>query len=98
VGLRGSSEAIPEQRSNYRVPDVEDGTDVWMVESQGCTRLAVESLAHRLIRQSIGQYFDRNIPPESSVASLVHFAHPTRAEGRQDFVGSEFVAGRERRL
>jgi hypothetical protein len=37
---------------------------------------------------------DSSIQP--GIGSAIHFAHPARTEGRDDFVWSEFVAGRKR--
>jgi len=35
---------------------------------------------------------------EARIERLVHLAEATRADGRQDFVGAEFVAGRQGHL
>ena len=67
-------------------PDIEDGADLGMVESRGCTGLAVETFPRQLIPESIGQDFDRDIPPESRVAGLVHLTHATGTYRHHDLV------------
>ena len=39
--------------------------------------------------------FDGDFTVHTRIAGTVHFAHPARANQRQDFVGAEFVACRE---
>jgi hypothetical protein len=40
--------------------------------------------------------FDGNIAIQTRIAGFVHLSHATRANAREDFVGSEFVACRKR--
>ena len=42
--------------------------------------------------------FDGDGAVEAGVIGLVNVTHPSRADGREDFIGAEFVAGRERHL
>jgi hypothetical protein len=43
-----------------------------------------------------GKNFDRNVASEASVARAVDLAHAASAGGRQNLVGAELGAGRER--
>ena len=42
------------------------------------------------------QDLDCDVAAQSSVPCFVHFTHAAGAEGRNDFVRAEFLAGRER--
>src|SRR5271163_247367 len=46
--------------------------------------------------QSFGQYLDGYVPIQPGVARLVYLTHPAGANGRNNLVGAEFVACRER--
>jgi len=54
--------------------------------------------APKSITELFGRSLDCDDAVEAGVASLPHFAHPTGADGREDFVGAEFVAWLERHL
>jgi hypothetical protein len=41
------------------------------------------------------QDLDRHLPAQLGVLGAIHFAHATRANGREDFVRAEFVAWRK---
>ena len=59
-------------------------------------RLAFEAGQRRLIlRQTRGQHLHRNLAVQLRVARTVHLTHPARADGCDDFVGTETSAGRE---
>jgi len=50
----------------------------------------------KLKREGFGQDFQRHVALQLGIARAIDFAHAARAEGREDFVGAEFVAGSER--
>jgi hypothetical protein len=59
-------------------------------------RFAFQSRAPSgVVRDAVRQQFDGNVAIEPRVAGLVDLAHPTRAEGGENFIRSEARAGRE---
>ena len=65
-----------------------------MLERGNGAGLALEPRAPLRIRRHVGrQHFDRDRPIEPRVAGLVDFAHPARAEQREDLVRAEAHAG-----
>ena len=44
----------------------------------------------------VGQDLQRDVALQCAVASAIHFAHPAGPEDRENFVGAEASAGRER--
>src|ERR1039458_8931325 len=48
--------------------------------------------------QMPGQHLDGYLPAEFGVLGAVHLAHTAGADGGEDFVRAEFVAGRERHV
>lgn len=42
--------------------------------------------------------FNRDIPAEPCIPGLPHLAHASRTDPRDDLVGAEFVAGRDRHI
>ena len=57
-------------------------------------RLPLEAFTQSWIfRKMLGKDFDRHCAIEASVFRLVDFAHPARAERRQDFIGAESSSG-----
>jgi hypothetical protein len=70
--------------------DVEQRTDVRMVEARDRAGLALEARAHvRLRREVLRQHLDGDVAPEPRVARPVDFSHAAGAERRNDFLGSE---------
>jgi hypothetical protein len=41
------------------------------------------------------EHFDRDVTAEAAVARAIHLAHAARAEGRENFVGTESGSGSE---
>ncbi len=50
----------------------------------------------RIVRKRFGQDFDGHVAPELGVVRLVHFAHPARTDERDNLVGSQMCASRQR--
>jgi len=65
--------------------------DVWVIQRRDRARLPLESF-----RRLILGYFDSDNSVQPSIAGLVHFAHPTGADGLEDFVGAEPRSDHER--
>lgn len=42
------------------------------------------------------QYLDREVPSQPRVPGAIHLAHPSRANSRHDFVGTELRTRQER--
>ena len=64
-----------------------------MIERRNGLRLALEAFAELRCGD-----FDRNITTDAGIARFPHLSHSTLADGREDFVRAEFVAGLERHL
>ena len=60
-------------------------------------RVTLETLAQlRLIREMLGQYFNRDRPFQACVAGLVDLAHAACANRRKDLEGAEMRADGQR--
>lgn len=81
----------------------------WCATPVHCTRRRIQRSQHLgfpfksghilgIAGQRRGQDLDSDVAIELAVAGAVDLTHAASAEGRDDFVGSEFVAGRERHL
>ena len=67
-----------------------------MIERGGRVRLALEAPEPLGIgRQRRGQHLDRDVAPEPRVAGAIDLAHSTRAERRDDLVGTQARSGGE---
>ena len=74
--------------------DIVDGADIGVVERRGGPRFTLKPLQRlRRRRDPVRQHFDRHHPFETRVRGPIHFAHPSGAEGADDFVGAEASAG-----
>ena len=62
-----------------------------MIQCGNGLRLALKTLAKLSSRD-----FDRDIAIQPRIARSIHLAHSARADGRKDFVRTEFVAYRQR--
>ena len=69
-------------------PDIVNLADIGMIQRRNGLRLTLEAFA-----ELSGGDFDRNVALQTRVAGSVHLSHATGADGRQDFVGAEFVTG-----
>ncbi|HTB13421.1 MAG TPA: hypothetical protein VK752_17690 [Bryobacteraceae bacterium] len=69
-------------------PDVVDLADVRMIQRGDGAGFALKSFS-----EFFGGNFDGDDSVESGVAGFPHFAHPAGADGRENFVRAEFVAG-----
>ena len=49
-----------------------------------------------VVCETLGQDLDCHVTVQPGIPGAIHFAHATRAEGRQDLVGSETRAGGQR--
>src|SRR3989442_8655049 len=50
----------------------------------------------RIVRERVGQNLPREVAIQLAVAGAVDLSHASRADEREDFVGAEASAGRER--
>ena len=67
-----------------------NGGDVRMVQRREHLRLALEARhALGVVGERLGQDFDRDVAAELGVVRAVDLAHATRADGSEDFVGSQ---------
>ena len=70
-----------------------NGQDVRVRERCNRLRLVFEPVQRfRIVRGSLGHDLDRHLAPEPRVARPVNFAHPPRAERRNDLIRSEAIA------
>ncbi len=77
--------------------DVVEGADVGMVEGGGGAGLTLEARAAvGVLGEVRGQDLDGDGAVQARVARAVDLAHPARAKGREDLVGTEARSGRER--
>ena len=81
------------------IAHIVDGDDIGMIQRGDGARFEFEALAAHGIVGHVGrQDLQRDVASEARIAGAIHFTHAARAEGRDDFVGAEVVAGRERHL
>jgi hypothetical protein len=79
--------------------DVVDREDVRMIQRRGRAGFLVESReASRVAGEGQWQYLDRDVTNEPRVPRPIDFAHAARAQGREDFVGTEAGAGSESQM
>ncbi len=69
---------------------VEQRADVGVVEGGDREGLVAEALLEGFLRD-----LDRDGPLQPGVAGLVHLAHPARAHGAHDLVGTKACSGRD---
>ena len=74
-------------------PDVVEMADVGVVERGNGTGFTGKPLGEL----GVGN-FDRDIPIQTGIVGAIHLAHATLADEREDLVGAEFVACRERHM
>ena len=73
--------------------DVVQGTDVRVIELRDCSGFLFEPAASiRVLRRQARQDLQGDDPPEAGIASAIDFAHPTRADRRQNLVGAKLQA------
>jgi hypothetical protein len=73
-----------------RFADVVQRADVRMIQRRDRARFTVEAVAQlRIGRERRWQNFDRDRAIEPRVARPIHFAHPARANERDDFVDTK---------
>ncbi len=91
-------EIFHHQKINFvSVSGVVERADVGMIQAGDRFCLAVEALAQfRAAGEMSGENLDGDDALEASIAGLIHFSHPARTDGGEDFIGSEFGARRER--
>jgi hypothetical protein len=65
--------------------------DVGVVERSNRTGFTGKALGELLIG-----HFDRDIPIQPGIVGAVHLSHAAFADGRDDFIGAEFISGRKR--
>src|SRR5687768_6314498 len=68
-----------------------------MIERRRGSRFVLEAAARRRVANQLrGDDLQRNIAAQSCIPSAIDLAHAADAEQRQDFVGAETGAGRQR--
>ena len=77
--------------------DVVERANVRVVQAGDGLRLALEPLLEIGVRgDMLGEDFDGDRAVQAGVARFVHFAHPARAEWREDLIGAELRPGVKR--
>ena len=72
------------------VADVVEDADVGMIEAGDGLRFAFEPLAEYGVPGKVrGQNLNGDGSIETRIFGAIHFAHPTRADGRHNLVGSK---------
>ena len=67
-----------------------DAADVRMIQRGECLRFALEARDALGIRdEHIRQHLDRDVAFQLRVPRAIHLAHPTRADGAEDFIRAE---------
>jgi hypothetical protein len=67
-----------------------DRSDIRVIEGGEHLRFAPEARETiRIARKRVGQHFQRDLAIELQVTCAIHLAHAARAEGRQNFIGTE---------
>ncbi len=79
--------ALDELHHQIIRPDIVKLADVGMVQGRHRSGFLLETLGELFFRN-----LDRDDAIEARVAGLIHLAHSARADGSQDFVGSQFVS------
>jgi len=78
---------------SFLLADVVERIDVRMIQISDSTCFALESMTQfGSAGEMIGQDFDCNYAIKTGVFCAVHLAHPTRTNGREDFVGAQVLA------
>jgi hypothetical protein len=87
--------ALDEFHHQRALLDAIHGSDIGMIQRGQYLRFALKA-RHilRIVSQRRGEDFDGDVAIQLTIAGAVDFAHPAGAEGCEDFVGAEFVAGR----
>jgi hypothetical protein len=76
---------------------VVDRQDRRVVQRRDGSRLALEAAeAVLVVGGRVEEELQRDFAPQAVVAGAIHLAHPALAEGRQDLVRPELLAGGER--
>ena len=74
-----------------------NGKDVGMIERGHGARFLLEAAqAIGFGGERAGKNFQRDVASEARVFGAIDFAHPARADGSDDFIGTEFRAGNQR--
>ena len=77
--------------------DVVHREDVRVIQRRSGSRFLLEALKPAGIGRGIrGKHLDRDVAPESRVATAIDLAHSARAEQGKDFVGTEMDTGCQR--
>src|SRR5678815_1324099 len=71
--------------------DVVQRAYIRMIERRNGSGFALETGTHFAVRREmLREHFDRDVATQARVAGTVHFAHPARAQRRDDFVWTQF--------
>ncbi len=86
-----------QSRGAAGILDAEDRGDSGVAERCEHPRLALEAREPLgVLRQVLGQHLDRDVAAEARIPRAVHLAHAADAEGRDDLVGTDARARRDR--
>ena len=68
---------------------------MWVVEGRDGARFPIETIAElRVTSERLGENLDRDDAIEPRIPRFVDLTHPARADGDEDFVGTEASARR----
>ena len=81
-----------------RLAYVVNGADIGMIERRSGARLALETFPRSFRCKGLRQNFDGYFASQPGVASAIHFAHASFADGSKDLVRAEFVTRSERHM
>jgi len=95
----GQCLALDQLHHHVAGPDIVERADVRMIQRGHGAGFPFETGAQIFTLGNVfGQHLYRDGAVEPRVARFVHFAHPSRADGGEDFVGTELFAGAERHV
>ena len=73
--------------------DVKESADVRVIQAGDRPCFAVEALSQSgTIGNMVGENLDGDDSAEARIAGAINLAHPTRTNGREDFVGAQVLA------
>ena len=77
-------------RRAFTCSNVEDRQNIGMIQRSGCQGLLLKTAQPVGVqRKRLRQHLDRNFTLETGVAGAIHLAHASRAQRRDNFIGTE---------
>jgi hypothetical protein len=103
TGNRAASEDLGQslalQQLGYEIrsavrAEIVDGHHIGMTKRRGGAGFLFEARQARGVgTERLGEDLDRHLPAKTGVAGAIHFAHPSRADERDDLIGPEARSG-----